>query len=175
MTRYILPRAKHKLTVVTMAATLMATLLIGATSAWAGPKHMLKELDLTVEQKAQVKELRQQQKAQRESLKESLQDKHKALHERRRALLQNYSEAEANAIADEVAALARQKATLRMAGEKALFEILSDEQRAKYLSMMEQHKGRMHGAGMHKGLGKKQRHCDAMELHDDQHDDKEEA
>ena len=131
--------------------TLVATLLVGVSAAWAGPKHLMNALDLNEDQQTQVKAWREQHQDEREAMGSA----HQALHERRLALLQNYSEAEANAIADDAAALARKKISQRMAAEKALFEVLDAEQKEKYIALMQHPRAMKHGMkeGMKHGHG----------------------
>lgn len=129
-----------------VAGALIVASLAGASMAMAGGKHFFKDLNLTSEQKEQVKAQRQSQKEQMKALKEEM----KAIKSRHKSLLENYSEETANAFADDMAAATRKMVLQRLAGHKAVYDILDDEQKAKYVEhtekMMEKGmRGKGHG------------------------------
>ena len=120
---------------------------------------MMKELDLTDAQREQIKELREAKKAEKETFREQM----KTLKENKQALILNYSEEQANAHADEVATIARQKVLARIDMHKQVYEILDDEQKEKYLTLLKE-KGEKRSKGWFKGRGfgnrDDDRHCD---------------
>lgn len=128
---------------------IIASLLTFAAASGAmahGGKHMLKELDLTDAQKELVKEQRESRKAEKENFREQM----KAIKASKQALIQDYSDEKANALADEIAANVRQKVLNKIEMHKAIYEILDDQQKEKYLSLLSE-KGEKRGKGWFKG------------------------
>lgn len=130
---------------------IIASLLffVAASGAAAhGGKHMLKALDLTDAQKAKIKEQRAAHKAKRESFREKM----KAIKVSKRELIENYSDEKANSLADDVAAMARQKVLNKIEMHKAVYDILDDQQKKKYLSLLTE-KGEKRGKDWLKDRG----------------------
>lgn len=131
-----------------VAGALVIVSVVGASMAMAGGKHFYRELNLTAEQKEQVKAQRQSQKAQMKALKEEM----KAIKARHEGLLENYSEDAANAFADDMAAATRKMVLQRLASHKAVYDILDDEQKPKYVEMTKKMMEKR-GFGMKHGHG----------------------
>ena len=111
-------------------------LLSLSAGAMAGP-GMYKQLDLTDEQKEVLKEQRSDKKQHKQAFKKQMQ----AIQKSKMALLENYSEQQANKVADQIAELAKQKALSRMAHQQAVYKILNDEQKEKFKEIQAKHKG----------------------------------
>ena len=115
---------------------LVFSLLGLSVSSYAKP-DFYKKLDLTDEQKQVFKESRADKKKNREEMKSAMQ----AIKKRSLALMDNYSESEAQAIANDMANLAKEKTLSRLAHQQKIYNILDDSQKQTYKKMMAKHKG----------------------------------
>lgn len=135
----------------TILISLLATVLALPVFAWDGHGKWMSKLDLTSEQKQQMKEIRQAKKAEMKANKEQ----RKAIHKRKQALMENYSEAEAEAIADDVAKMAKEKVLNRLAFTQKMLGILNPEQQQAFKKMMAKrgdrkgHHGKCHHGKKH--------------------------
>lgn len=132
----------------TLIVSVLAAVLAVPALACGGHGKMMSKLDLTSEQKTQMKEFRQAKKEQMKVHKEQ----RKALRLRKQALLDNYSDAEAEAIAKDMAEMVQAKVLNRMKSTQTIMAILTPEQKEKFKEMM---KKRAERKGHH---GKKGHH-----------------
>ena len=95
-----------------------------------------KELDLTSDQKQQLKEMRSDKKQQHKAFKASM----KSIKQKSLTLLDNYSESEAEKVAQEMADIIKQKTLSRLAHYQAVYAILTDEQKVKYKKLLSEQK-----------------------------------
>lgn len=96
------------------------------------PKRFYKALDLTDAQITQIKSLREDNKETRKQNREAM----KALMEKKQALLANYDEAKATAIAEEEAAMHKARVLKQLGHQQAIYAILNDEQKEKFAKML---------------------------------------
>jgi|GEM_PF-3069448 len=92
-------------------------------------EEMMKELNLTEEQKVQMKEVRKTQKEDVEPIKNELKEKEARLQELKED--ENANIDEANALIDEIYALKAQKEKLKFVHHQQVNKILTAEQRVK--------------------------------------------
>lgn len=97
---------------------------------------MYKQLDLSDEQKQQIKETRTDKKQQHKAFKSSM----KLVKQKSLALLDNYSESEAEEVAQEMADIIKQKTLSRLAHHQAVYAILTSEQKQKYKTLLSERK-----------------------------------
>ena len=133
--------------IINLVAASALTLTVAATAmACGGPGKMIKKLDLTSEQEAQVQTLHDSKQAQKKLMKE----KRKALKQKRQLLADNYSEDMANEIAEEAGELAKSATLLRIQHQQDMLAILNNEQKEKFKKMIERKaKKGGHGHGRH--------------------------
>ncbi len=98
----------------------------------SGSGKWMKKLNLSEEQIVQLKELKSGQRLQ---MKESVADR-KAMKEKGLALLDQYSEPAAIALADEAAQLARKSTLARLQHMQKIYTILNTEQKQKFKKIM---------------------------------------
>lgn len=120
-----------------MAKYLTASLLLLSLSMGVMAKPGLyKQLDLSSDQKQQLKEMRGDKKQKHKAFKASM----KAIKQKSITLLDNYSESEAKKIAQEISAIVEQKTLARLAHQNAVYAILNDEQKQKYKKLLSEQK-----------------------------------
>lgn len=106
----------------------------------SGGGKWMKKLNLSEEQTVQLKELKSDQRLQmKASMTERQNMKEKGL-----ALLDQYSESAAVALADEAAQLARKTTLARLQYMQKTYTILNEEQKQKYKKMMAQEHSKGH-------------------------------
>ena len=117
-----------------------------------GPGHggervagMLRELDLSDEQKTQVKEIFDSSKERTEPIREAM----KANREKLEQATANgaFDEAAVTALANEGASLSAQATVARFRVKSQVFAVLTDEQKAKAVEMGKEFKGHFGGRG----------------------------
>lgn len=126
-----------------------AVLLSLSMGVMAKPE-MFKQLDLSDDQKQQLKDMRGDKKQKHKAFKASM----KSIKQKSIALLDNYSESEAQKIADEMAEMVKQKTLTRLAHHQAIYAILTDKQKQKYKTLLSEQKmpfehKRKHGKSHH--------------------------
>jgi Spy/CpxP family protein refolding chaperone len=128
-------------------------------SVMAFPGHhdgrLAKALDLTDAQITQLKSMRKNHKANRKQTKDAM----KALNEKTQALMSNYSDAQAQVIAEESAAMHKARVLTKLQHQQALYAMLDDDQKKKFLEIMAKHPKK----------NRKHKHSDRMD--DDQGED----
>ena len=124
-------------TVKYILVSLMAGLL--SFAALASPEHherrLIKALDLTQDQVTQLKALRAGHKEQRQQGREAM----KAIKEKKQALLINYDQTQADAIAEEIATMHKARVLKKLAHQHAIYTILNDDQKQKFVKLMAKH------------------------------------
>lgn len=129
----------------TLAAALGSLISL---AVMAGPGHyegrLIKALDLTDAQETQLKTLRDSHKADRQKNRDAM----KAIQQKKQALLNNYSEQEAENIAQEAAAIFKANMLIRLEHHQALYSMLDDEQKQKFAKILAKH-----GKGKHRKQG----------------------
>ena len=131
-----------KKTVVAIALTLTAAVALAC-----GPEKMFEQLNLSDDQKTQLQALHKEKREDMASHKENRQQ----WMEKSKALLQNYSQEQAELLADEIAADTKAKSLARFEHMHKVSEILTEEQRQQFLTMMEERKGKGPWGGERKG------------------------
>ena len=142
-----------------LTATIIALpLILGATGVAAfgdndGKGHrkgghgaaLIQKLDLTAEQKAEIKQIRESSK---EAMKEQRGDKHESMH----ALLtaESFDEAAAQALIAEKEQTKEARQINRLKNQHAIYNVLTEEQQAQLLEIKQEHMGKME-----KKMGKK--------------------
>lgn len=111
-------------------------LLLSLSMGVMAKPEIYKQLDLNSDQKQQLKEMRGDKKQQYKAFKASM----KSIKQKSLALLDNYSESEANKIAKEMATIVEQKTLARLAHHNAVYVILNDEQKQKYKKLLSEQK-----------------------------------
>lgn len=133
---------------------------IGLTSGVAmaksnGPKmgKILKQLDLTSEQQADIDAIRAAQKEQGEAQREAMQTARESHKAAMQALMTNetFDENEAIRLLDEKSAQKQANALARMRSHHAIMQVLTPAQQEQFLELMEQQRKK----GSKKGKGKK--------------------
>lgn len=119
-----------------MATALGGLMSISAMACPGGHEGRLaKALNLTDAQVTQLKSMHQSNKPDKQQQKASM----KAMHEKKQALLTNYSEAQAQAIAEEMAAMHKARVLAKLQHQQALYAMLDDDQKKKFTAMMAKH------------------------------------
>lgn len=103
--------------------------------ACGGPGKIFSELDLTSEQISQLKELRQEKRDHRKANKAE----RMVFKERRQALMENYSDEEAEAFATEVAQKVKAKTLAKLTNMQKMMAVLTPEQQAEFKRLMAEH------------------------------------
>jgi Spy/CpxP family protein refolding chaperone len=128
-------------TIATLVGAAVLTLSMSATAmACGGPGKALRDLDLTSDQKDQVKELMTSKRDEKKAFKQ----KRKALKEKRSALADSYTEELALEVATEAGELEKESMLLRIQHQQSILAILNDEQKDQFKKKMEEkeHKGK---------------------------------
>jgi protein CpxP len=126
-----------------MAAVLGCVVSFAAVACPGGHAHdgkggnsrLVKTLDLTDAQVTQLKSLRESHKSERKQNKAAM----KAIHEQKQALLANYSDEKAQAIANELAAMHKERVLTKLQHQQALYAMLDDEQKEKFKEVLAKH------------------------------------
>lgn len=100
-----------------------------------GDRRLVKALELTDAQVTQLKTLRESHKAERKQNKAAM----KTIHEQKKALLTNYSDEKAQAIASELAAMHKERVLTKLQHQQALYAMLDDEQKVKFEEILAKH------------------------------------
>jgi protein CpxP len=118
-------------------AALIGSLL--SLGVMASPDHhegrLIKALDLTDAQVTQLKALRKGNKEQRQQGREAM----KALMQKKQALLSNYDQATANAIADEEASMHKARVLKKLAHQQVIYAMLDDDQKQRFFELLAKH------------------------------------
>lgn len=152
---------KIKLSAIQLLSVLSLLLIFGMNAnAFEGKmgKHFAKELDLTPAQQKKVESIKQNQKDARSENKE----KFKALKQKKRELLVNYSESKAKEIADESATIHKERMIKRLKMQNEVYQILDERQKILYQAMLEKkpnHKGKGNNGKHHKKEGHHPKNC----------------
>lgn len=94
--------------------------------------HLVKALDLSDAQQEQLKVIHETNKQNRKQGREAF----LALQAKKQALLDDYDETQAQAIADEEAQMHKEKVLKHLDRQQAIYAILTDEQKEKFKSML---------------------------------------
>ena len=134
-------KARRKSIKLIMAAVLGSVVSIAAIAcpSWhegkGGDRRLVQELELSDAQVTQLKSMRESHKDQRKQNKETM----KAIQEQKQALLTNYSDEKAQALASELAAIHKERMLAKLQHQQALYAILDDTQKEKFKSMLAKH------------------------------------
>ncbi|MFT5593076.1 MAG: Spy/CpxP family protein refolding chaperone [Oceanicoccus sp.] len=126
-------RKTIKLVMVTALSGLLSMTVMACPSGHEG--RLAKALDLTEAQVTQLKGMRQSNKPDKQQQKANM----KAIHAKKQALLTNYSEAQAEAIAEEIAAMHKSRVLAKLQHQQALYAMLDDQQKKKFTAMLAKH------------------------------------
>ena len=100
-----------------------------------GDKRLVKALELTDAQVEKLKSLRDSHKDERKQNKAAM----KAIHEQKQALLTNYSDEKAQAIANELAAMHKERVLAKLQHQHVIYAMLDDEQKEKFKEILAKH------------------------------------
>ncbi len=128
-------------------ALLLSMVLSAGAQAGGKMDKMIDALDLNEEQITQFKALHQDK---RENMKQHKSDR-KLMKQDFVDLLDNYSEQQASVLAEKAADMARKQTLARLQQTSKIYNLLDDEQKAKFKKLMSKHGGGKHHWGHKKG------------------------
>ena len=120
------------------------TLVLSVSAVACGPGKIFKQLDLSEDQKTQMRTLHAEKKSMRESNKKQRQE----MKDQHIALFDNYSEQQAEDIATRAGEMKKQRVINRLQHMQKMLAILDNEQKQKFKQLMIKKAEHGHGEKM---------------------------